>query len=117
MTEVGSVRVRPEPVVHGSGAPTYALRVECDGRVIGYSGDTEWTERLLAIASGADLFICEASVYDRQVKGHIDYRTLLSHREALACNRILLTHMGDDMLARAAELELECAEDGQVISL
>lgn len=117
VTQVGPVRVWPEPVVHGSGAPTYALRVECDGRVIGYSGDTEWTERLLPIASGADLFICETSVYDGPVKGHIDYRTLLSRHELLACNRIMLTHMGDDMLARAAGLELECAEDGQVIAL
>ena len=116
-TAVGSLRVTPQEVIHGSDAPAYALRVECDGRILAYSGDTEWTERLIPVASGADLFICEASTYDTPVQGHLDYRTLLIHREALACTRIMLTHMGEEMLARTNELELECAEDGAVITL
>jgi hypothetical protein len=32
-------------VIHGSGAPAFALRVECDGVTVGYSGDTAWTEQ------------------------------------------------------------------------
>jgi ribonuclease BN (tRNA processing enzyme) len=37
-TEVAGLRVTPYQVVHPSGAPAYALRVEGQGRVIAYSG-------------------------------------------------------------------------------
>ena len=38
-----------------SGAPAYALRVEYGGKVISYSGDTEWTDTLIDASRGADL--------------------------------------------------------------
>ena len=54
-TAVGPWRVTPYEVVHACGAPPYALRVEIEGRTIVYSGDTEWTDRLIPAAAGADL--------------------------------------------------------------
>src|SRR6266567_3958073 len=57
---LGPFTVTPFPVVHASGAPSFALRLACDGKVIAYSGDTEWTEVLLDAARAADLFIAEA---------------------------------------------------------
>ena len=116
-TPVGPVSVTPFPVVHPSGAPAYALRVVCDSRTITYSGDTEWTEALLPAARGADLFICEAYFFEKSVRYHLDYRTLLVRRADLACRRIVLTHMSEDMLRRRADIALDCAEDGMTISL
>jgi ribonuclease BN (tRNA processing enzyme) len=87
------------------------------GRVITYSGDTEWTESLIAASSGADLFVCEAYTYDRKVRFHLDYATLLRQRERLDCRRIVITHMSPDLLARTSELELEAAHDGLIIEL
>jgi ribonuclease BN (tRNA processing enzyme) len=69
-TELGPIRVTTYPVIHFCGAPPYALRVECDGRSIAYSGDTEWTDRLLEAAAGADLFVCEAYFFDKRVRFH-----------------------------------------------
>jgi len=60
-------------VKHASGAPAYALRVEYGGKVITYSGDTEWTESLVEAARGADLFVCEAYFFVKKVKYHLDY--------------------------------------------
>jgi len=116
-TAVGKVVVTPTDVIHGSGAPAYALRLEVDGRAIGYSGDTEWTEALLPVARDADLFICEASVFDKAIPGHITYTTLVARRAQLECRRLLLTHLGPDVLARLDELEIDAATDGQVITL
>ena len=48
---------------HVRGAPPFALRVAGEGRVVAYSGDTEWTESLIDAARGADLFIAEALFY------------------------------------------------------
>jgi ribonuclease BN (tRNA processing enzyme) len=114
---VGPLRVIPYEVVHACGAPPYALRIEIDGHTIAYSGDTEWTDRLIAAASGADLFISEAYFYEKRVPFHLDYSTLMRHRSELSCRRLVLTHMSSDMLARLPELEIPVAHDGFEIVL
>lgn len=114
---VGPLRVTPYEVLHACGAPPYALRVEIDGRVVAYSGDTQWTDRLVSAASGADLFICESYFYEKQVPFHLDYLTLMQHRSQLDCKRIVLTHMSSDMLSHLPELEIEAAHDGLEIIL
>jgi ribonuclease BN (tRNA processing enzyme) len=116
-TLVGPACVTPFVVAHASGAPSYALRVEYGGKVIAYSGDTEWTDVLLEAARGADLFICESYFFDKHIKYHLDYQTLCAHRDRIECRRIILTHMGPEMLSHLGEVEFECAEDGKIIAL
>jgi ribonuclease BN (tRNA processing enzyme) len=116
-TPVGPATITPFEVEHGGGAPPYALRIEYGGKVIAYSGDTEWTEALIDVAKGADLFVCECNFFDKEVPGHLNYRTLMEKRPQLGCERLVLTHMSDDMLARLDELEVETAADGEVIEL
>jgi ribonuclease BN (tRNA processing enzyme) len=116
-TAVAHLRVTGYEVVHACGAPPYALRVEVDGRTIVYSGDTEWTDQLVSAAAGADLFICEAYFHDKAVRFHLDYATLMRHRAELDCKRLVVTHMGPDMLARVSELPVEAAHDGLEIEL
>jgi ribonuclease BN (tRNA processing enzyme) len=108
--EIGPFTVIPYQVVHPSGAPAYALRISYEDKILAFSGDTEWTDTLIKVASEADLFICECNSFDR-VPNHLDYRTLMKHREELGCRRFVLTHMGEEMLRRVGELDLEGAED------
>lgn len=115
--QLGGIAVCPVRVVHGSGAPPYAYRVQCGGKVIAYSGDTEWTQALGQVADGADLFICESYFFDKAMKNHMNYRTLLAHRPELNCRRLIITHLGDDILNRLNEVELEVAKDGMEVVL
>jgi ribonuclease BN (tRNA processing enzyme) len=108
--------VTPFPAVHDAGAPCFSLRIECEGKVIAYSGDTEWNDALAAAARGADLFICECSSGE-PLKGHIDYRTLEPRLAGLAAKRVVLTHMNPDMLERRSTLAHETASDGMVVIL
>ena len=103
----------PFEVVHPSGAPSYALRVERGGRVLTFSGDTEWTEALVDAAAGADLFVCECNSYDRPIPNHLNYLELLARRPDLDCRRMLLTHLGEDMLDRR-DLLIEALVEGGV---
>src|SRR3990172_3974915 len=115
--ELGAFTVTPFEVVHASGAPPYALRVACGGKVVAYSGDTEWTDTLLEAAREADLFIAEALFFDRRVRYHLDRATLAAERARLTCRRLVLTHMGEDMLGRLADLGVEAAADGREIAV
>lgn len=114
---VGPVRVTAYPVEHASGAPAYALRVELDDTVIAYSGDTAWTESLLEVSRDADLFVCEAYTDVREVKYHLSYQRILAERDRLSCRRLVLTHLGPEVLARGSDLELDAAADGMVVEV
>jgi ribonuclease BN (tRNA processing enzyme) len=116
-TEIDQMLVTAEGVAHASGSPSYALRMECAGKSIVYSGDTQWTDNLIRIAQGVDLFIAEAYFYEKKVKFHLDYQTLMERKNELGCKRIVLTHMSDDMLGRLDSLELDYAQDGKEIIL
>lgn len=105
------------PVVHGASIDAFGLRLEIDERVIAYSGDTEWTDELLELSRAADLFICECSSYDIDIKGHLNYTSILAWRESLACKRLILTHLGPDVIELSQSLEIECARDGLKIDV
>ena len=115
--ETGPARATPYLVRHSTNIPCYGLRVELNGRVLAFSGDTEWTDALVEISTGADLFLCECTGYDSAPPHHLDYVTLDAHRPALTCRRLLLTHMAAGMLARAASLPVETARDGLVLQV
>jgi ribonuclease BN (tRNA processing enzyme) len=83
--QVGPLAVIAVPVVHASGARAFGLRLIADGKVVAYSGDTEWTDTLLELAAGADLFICEAYVFDKAIKYHLSSAALERHRAGLGC--------------------------------
>jgi len=111
------LKVTSLPVVHPSGATSYALRVSCEGREIGYSGDTEWAENLIPVARGADLFISECYIFDKKIPYHLSYQNLQEQKEKLGYRRLILTHMSEDMLKRLESIDLEWAEDGKKIVL
>jgi len=110
----GDIRVTPFPVVHSSGSPSFALRVGCGGKEIGYSGDTEWTGSLIEAARGTDLFISECYLFDKKVNYHLNYQILKEQKGNLGCRRLVLTHMGEDVLKHLPSLgDMELAEDGK----
>jgi ribonuclease BN (tRNA processing enzyme) len=115
--KVGPLTVTGYPVDHPSGAPAYALRIQDADTVIAYSGDTAWTDSLVEAAHDADLFVCEAYIFDREVPYHLSHRRLLAEWHRLTCRRIVLTHMGPDMLARETDSPFERAHDGKTIHL
>jgi len=113
--EIDGLTVTPYLMKHFSGAPSYALRIETEGKVLTYSGDTEWVEELIPAATNADLFICEAYFFDKMMKYHIDYTTLAKHLPQIGAKRTIVTHMSSELLGRQTEIALEAAHDGLVV--
>ena len=113
---VGSLKVTPFPVVHGnSGGPFFAYRIAIEDRVITYSGDTEWTDTLIEASRGADLLVIECYSYDKPIRNHLNLKIIERNISRLGAKRVVLTHMSDDMLAQAARVPHETANDGMVV--
>lgn len=86
---VGDVTISTAPVQHL--ATSLAFRVEYGSRKVVYSGDTDWSESLLALAHKADLLIVEAA-NPFKVPGHLTpvEAGRLAARAQVA--RLVLTH-------------------------
>lgn len=114
--EIEELEIEAFPVIHSEESQPHGLRITRNDKVFAYSGDTEWTDRLMEISRNADLFICESNYYSPRGPNHLDYHTLVANRSRFAYKRILLNHLGEEMLSRISDLELECAYDGQEIT-
>src|SRR5581483_1696081 len=114
--DVGALKVSAFPVKHDERAgPCLAYRIEVEDRVLTYSGDTEWTDTLIDAARGADLFVCEAYAREKPIKSHMSVALLEAQLDEISPKKLVLTHMGEDMLARRAEVPHQAAHDGLIV--
>jgi len=118
--DILGLTVTSAEVIHYSGAPSTALRVTDGTRILAYSGDTEWTDALLPIAAGADLFIVECFDYARDLSGHLNWTTVKQRKADFSARRVMITHMNPTMLTRLDEVRvcgILVAEDGLVLDV
>jgi ribonuclease BN (tRNA processing enzyme) len=116
-TTVAGIAVTSWEVRHPSGSPPLALRLDFGGTTIAYTGDTAWTDDLIAVADGADLLIAEAYYLDKSIPYHLRYADLADHDGDFTCGRIVLTHLSAELLARSDQLAYDVACDGLIIEL
>jgi len=71
-----------------------AYRLSAQGRSLVYTGDTDYTPRLVELARGADLLLCECSFPEGQkVEGHLTPRLAGRIAREAGVKRLLLTHL------------------------
>lgn len=116
-TVVDGVAVTAFNALHESGAPSYSLRLEFGSKVLTYSGDTAWTPTLIEAAAGANIFVCEAYVFNKPHDNHMAFQSLMDYWPKFNCERLVLTHMSDDMLGHLAEINAWAAQDGMRLRL
>jgi ribonuclease BN (tRNA processing enzyme) len=115
--QVAGVNVFPFRVPHQSQMISLALKVSYQGKQILFSGDSLWTEKFIDQARGVDLFLCECSFYSEQPGMHVNYQALQANLARLHCRQLVLTHLGEEMLAHRDELAVQVAVDGMVIEI
>ncbi len=75
--------------------PGFSISLEGKGKLV-FSGDTARTEELVALAEGADLFLCEASGLDSDAEAmqgvHLTARQAGETARRAGAKRLLLTH-------------------------
>lgn len=104
--------------------PTHAMRIEGSGGIIAYSGDSRPCPGLEQAASGADLFLCEASAIEADARhasaGHLTARQAGELAARIGVNKLVLTHLWpmydpEEILreCRSAFPQAELAEEGK----
>ena len=77
-------------------AVCYAMRIESEGKSIVYTADTGWYDELVDLAAGADLLLCETSLYNRYygwVEGHLTAGEAGKLASKAGVKKMVLTHL------------------------
>jgi ribonuclease BN (tRNA processing enzyme) len=114
---IGRVAVEPFAVPHQDNEPSLGIKVRVDGKVVLYSGDSGWSEEFVARTHDVDLFLCECCYWETEVAFHINYPQFERNRGRLRARRLVLSHLGREVLAKLDQVKEECARDGMVIRL
>jgi ribonuclease BN (tRNA processing enzyme) len=90
---------------------SYGFRVANETTVLAYSGDCGPSEVLAELARGADLFVCEATLFDGEPepRGHLSLDEAVDAFRASGARRLLVTHRPDE---RPVDPGVELAYDG-----
>ena len=119
--EVGSTVCETFKTKHSTGTNAHGLRLKIADRVVVYSGDTGWFDKLPHQAKGSDLFICECTQARVGLDTHLSAPELIEHHSKFSCGRIVLTHFDSTMSRRdhpdLIRLGYELADDGLTIEI
>jgi len=111
------ILINPFRALHQKKPPSLGFEISADGRKIVYSGDTGWTEDLVSRSQDVDLLICECSFFETKMATHLDYPQIARQAARFGARRLILTHLGQEVLAHRHEISLELAYDGLAVTL
>jgi len=114
-TRLGRFDVTTIRTPHTIKDTSLAFRIEVDGKSLVFSGDTGWTEELVTLSAGADLLLIECTFFQTKTNFHISYPMIVANRGRFKARRMVLTHIGREVIDRISEIEGEIASDGMTI--
>jgi ribonuclease BN (tRNA processing enzyme) len=115
--EVNGIVVAPFRVTHQSDGISLGLKVSYEGKQILFSGDSVWSEQFVKLAAGVDVFLCECSFFREHSGMHVNYQVLAANLDRLRCKQLVLTHLGEEMLAHRDEISALIVDDGMVLEV
>jgi ribonuclease BN (tRNA processing enzyme) len=114
----GALKVESIKTPHTIKDLSLAFRIDVGGKAIVFSGDTGWTDDLIPLSARTDLFLCECTYFNQpSLDFHISYVHFMTQRHRFSARRLVLTHIGREVLDREHEIKLEMANDGTVIEV
>jgi len=114
---LGRCRIDTIRTPHTKKDISLALRIEVGGKTIAFSGDTGWTDHLISLSAGADLFLTECTFFKTRMDTHLSYPQIAANRGRFSARRMILTHLGREVLERLSKIDMEIASDGMTIDL
>jgi ribonuclease BN (tRNA processing enzyme) len=113
--EIGPFKIKTEPMAH-LGLPALGFRLETDGRVLAYTGDTGPTHHVEDLARNADVLLAEATWQDRDdlMPFHLSARQAADHAHEAGAGKLVLTHIWPSLDHEVSKAQASEAYSGPV---
>ena len=115
--DVAGFRLTPYDAIHQPETRPHMLAVASPVKSLFFTGDTGWHDALPERVGDADLLISECTLWDESFPFHLSHERLVAERARFRAGRIVLTHMGEDVLRERSRLEFDSADDGLEIKV
>jgi ribonuclease BN (tRNA processing enzyme) len=110
--ELGGFRVTTCAAHHHPETCPHMIRVRVDGKTVFFTGDTGWHDELPRQVADADLFISECVFMEERFEFHLSHARLERERRQFRARRVVLTHLGSEVLGSLEKVRFDLAEDG-----
>jgi len=114
---IRGMRIHAYRMKHIDREPCLGYRIEHRRKVLAITGDTTWCDSIPAMSQGANLLVSECTDFDLQTPVHLSYTQLREHRAEIGAKRIVLTHIGADLLKNRAKVRHHIARDGECFDI
>jgi ribonuclease BN (tRNA processing enzyme) len=114
---IPSMRIQAYAMKHTDHEPCLGYRLEHRGKFVAFTGDTTWCDSIPAMSQGADLLLTECTDFDQRTPVHLSYTQLRKHQAEIGAKRIVLTHVGDDLLKNRTKVRHHIARDGECFDI
>ena len=115
------VRYSWEPMILGSGGGPRLAQAIVGARTFWIiNGDTLTDVNMAALAAQHASSLARVTLalfFERRVKYLLDYATLKGNLSRIGAKRVILTHMGPEMLSHKGDVPEETAEDGKIVEI
>jgi ribonuclease BN (tRNA processing enzyme) len=113
--EVGPFLITPFTMTH-VGVHALGFRIETDGQVLAYTGDTGPCREAVDLARDADVFLCEATYQNGSslLPFHMSAKQAGEHAAEAGARRLILTHLTPDLDSEVSRTEASAVFDGPV---
>ena len=113
--EIGPFRIRAFEMTH-IGVQALGYRIEADGRVLAYTGDSGPSDEVVKLAEDADLFMSEATWRHQEglLPFHMSARQAGEHAARADAGALVLTHIWPTLDTEDSRVEASAAFDGDI---
>lgn len=115
--ELSGFAVTPAVAHHHPETKPHMLRVEGGDRSLFFTGDTGWHEALPTVVADVNLLIAECVFMEEKFEYHLSYSKLDETRDRFDCDRLLLTHLGSEVLSNLDLVHFDTAHDGLLVKI
>ena len=95
-----------------------SVKLVVEGKTFVFSGDSGWNDELVDFSAGADLLLCECTYFESEhLRFHMNYPELARNRERFNVKRMILTHLGRELINHTPDVKIEMGFDGMKLEI
>ncbi len=115
--ETNGFSLLPIPALHHPETRPHMLRIQAQTRSVFFTGDTGWHDTFPGHVGDVDLLISECTLLEDGFEYHISHERMRAERARFDARRIVLTHLGSQVLEEMDSIEFDTADDGMKLEV
>ena len=108
--KIGGITIRTNPILHSITTKSIAYRIEHKNKVLVYTGDTDYCNKVVEVARNADALLIECSFPDNKKRcAHLTPSLAGKIAKQAKVKQVILTHFYPEVLK--TDIKKQCCKE------